>query len=88
MLPNDIRKRGLSPIHTYGVLILLDGVAAIGVVRGGQDFVRRSTRIALRQGSVGSQNYDISPMTAEVLKSLSDANLKTWEVERRMLGEK
>lgn len=71
-----------------GILILLNGVAAIGVVRGSSDFVRRSTRVAIRQGWVGPQNYDIPSMMKDVLKDLSDANVNTRQIERQLLEAK
>jgi hypothetical protein len=71
-----------------GILILLSGVAVLGVVRAASDLTRRSTRIAIREGVVGARNYELTPMIAEALKKMSDANVRTWEVERRLLEEK
>jgi len=71
-----------------GVLVLLNGVAILGVTQKGSGFVRRSTRIEILQGAVGAHNSDMTESVEKALQQMSGANVATWAVERDFQSSK
>lgn len=82
---------GHHHMHTDGfsaVAIFLSGIVVLGLARHDACVLRRSTRIAVRSGTLGRANHEIPRMVLDALERLSFGGLRTREVELQLLAEK